>query len=153
MMQWKSLSLSIYPGDNESSWLLDDTPCVQFSAVDMLIPLSVIKIVVQIQIRLGNSARTIALRRAFAKIPNYLICFYFILLTISSLELCGIVIIFLRFPCSFAIEVSPLFQTTPVLTKKIMVEGMGVFFQFPIKGERKREKKRKGERNVQSSIN
>lgn len=40
-MQWNSLSLSIYPGDNESSWLLDDTPCVQFSAVDMLIPLSV----------------------------------------------------------------------------------------------------------------
>ena len=30
-----------YPGDNESSWLLDDTPCVRVSAVDRLIPLSV----------------------------------------------------------------------------------------------------------------
>ena len=34
---------------------------------------SVIEIVVQIQIRLGNSARTVALRRATAKIPNCLI--------------------------------------------------------------------------------
>ena len=57
------------------------------------------------------------------------------------------------FTYNFAIEVSPLFQTTPVSTKKITVEGMGVFFQFPIKGERKREKKGKGERNVQFSIN
>ena len=68
---------------------------------------SVIKIVVQVQIRLGNSART-------------------------GLE----------------IEISPLFQTTYVSTKKITVEGMGVFFQFPIKNERKREKKGKGDRNM-----
>ena len=41
-MQWKrSPSLSVYLGDNESSWLLDDTPCIWFSAVDRLIPLSV----------------------------------------------------------------------------------------------------------------
>ena len=48
----------------------------------------VIEIVVQIQIRLGNSARTVALRRATAKIPNCLI------LTISSLELPRIAIFF-----------------------------------------------------------
>ena len=42
MMQWRrSLSPSVYPGDNESSWLLDGTPCVRVSAVDRLIPLSV----------------------------------------------------------------------------------------------------------------
>ena len=56
---------------------------------------SVIEIVVQIQIRLGNSARTVALRRATAKIPNCLI------LTISSLELPRIAIFFFRFPCNF----------------------------------------------------
>ena len=95
--------------------------------------LSVIKVVVQIQIRLGNNARTIALRRAFAKF-QIISCFYFILLTISSLEFRGIAIIFLPFPCSFAIEVSPLFQTIPVLTKKITVEGMGVFFPILDKG-------------------
>ena len=39
--------------------------------------LSVIKIVVQIQIRLGNSARTIALRRATAKFQ--IISYIFIL--------------------------------------------------------------------------
>ena len=53
----------------------------------------------------------------------------------------------------FREEVSPLFQIALVSAKRITVEGMGVFFQFPIKGERKREKKGKGERNVQSSIN
>ena len=41
------------------------------------------------------------------------------------------------------IEVSPLFQITPVSTKKITVEGMSVFFPLPIKGERKRERKGK----------
>ena len=62
--------------------------------------------------------------------------------------------IFFRFPCNSAIAVSPLFQTTPVSTKKITVEGMGVFFfQFSIKNEREKEKEGEGERNVQSSIN
>ena len=62
--------------------------------------------------------------------------------------------IFFRFPCNFAIAVSPLFQTTPVPTKKITVEGMGVFFfQFSIKNEREKEKEGEGERYVQSSIN
>ena len=52
--------------------------------------------------------------------------------------------IFFRFPCNFAIAVSPLFQTTPVPTKKITVEGMGVFFfKFSIKNEREKEKEGK----------
>ena len=42
--------------------------------------------------------------------------------------------IFFRFPCNSAIAVSPLFQTTPVSTKKITVEGMGVFFPIFDKG-------------------
>ena len=47
---------------------------------------SVIKIVVQVQIRLRNSTRTVALRRATDK-------FHFILLT-NSLDLPGIALIF-----------------------------------------------------------
>ena len=58
----------------------------------------------------------------------------------NSLDLPGIALIFFRFPCNFAIEVSPLFQTTPVSAKKITVEGMGVF--FPI-SKRKTESKGK----------
>ena len=54
-------------------------------------------------------------------------------------------LIFFRFPCNFAIEVSPLFQTAPVSTKKITVEGMGGFFSI---SKRKTEKKGKGERNM-----
>ena len=64
-------------------------------------------------------------------------------LTISSLELPGIMIIFFRFPCNFEIEVSPLIQITPVSTKKITVEEMGFFFQFPIKGEREERERSK----------
>ena len=63
--------------------------------------------------------------------------------------------IFFRFPYNFAIEVSPLFQTTPVSTKKITVEGMGVFF-LPIfdkewKGKREGREKRK-ERAVEHQL-
>ena len=96
--------------------------------------LSVIKIVVQIQIRLGNSARTIALRRATAKfqiISYILILFYYLSARSNSVESRQF---FFRFPCSVAIEISPLFQTTPVLAKKIMVEGMDVFFPISRKG-------------------
>ena len=60
---------------------------------------------------------------------------------------------FFRFPCSVVIEISPLFQTTPVLTKKITVEGMGVFFPISDKGWKEKKKEKEGERNVQSSIN
>ena len=72
-------------------------------------------------------------------------------LTISSLELPGIMILFFRFPCNFEIEVSPLIQTTPVSTKKITVEGMGFFFQFPIKGEREGRERRK-ERAIEQQL-
>ena len=63
--------------------------------------------------------------------------------------------IFFRFPCNFAIAISPLFQTTPVPTKKIAVEGMVFFFFFSIfdkESKGKKEKEGKGERNVQSSV-
>ena len=52
---------------------------------------------------------------------------------------------FCRFPRNFAIEVSPLFQTTPVSAKKITVEGMGVFFSnfSRVKGKEKRKGKQK----------
>ena len=112
-------------------------------------------IVVQTQIRLRNSARTVAFRGATAKIQIIsFLSFFFMSLTISSLELPGIMIIFFRFPCNFEIEVSPLIQTTPVSTKKITVEGMGFFFQFPIKGEREgreRSKKRAIEQQLATS--
>ena len=60
-------------------------------------------------------------------------------------------IIFFRFPCNFEIEVSPLIQITPVSTKKITVEGMGFFFQFPIKGEREGRERRK-ERAIEQQL-
>ena len=64
-------------------------------------------------------------------------------LTINSLELPGIMIIFFRFPCNFEIEVSPLIQTIPVSTKKITVEGMGFFFSISDKGWKRRKGKEK----------
>ena len=50
---------------------------------------------------------------------------------------------FFRFSRNFVIEVSPLFQTSPVSTKKkiLRLKEYVYFSQFPIKGERKREKK------------
>ena len=60
-------------------------------------------------------------------------------------------ILFFRFPCNLEIEVSPLIQITPVSTKKITVEGMGFFFQFPIKGEREGRERRK-ERAIEQQL-
>ena len=56
--------------------------------------------------------------------------------------------------CNFEIEVSPLIQITPVSTKKTTVEGMGFFFQFPMKGEiegRERSKERAIEQQLATS--
>ena len=63
-------------------------------------------------------------------------------------------IIFFRFPYNFAIEVSPLIQTTLVSTKKITVEGMSVFFPISDKGwkEKRKERERRMKRAVEHQL-
>ena len=91
--------------------------------------LSVIKIVVQIQIRLGNIAWTVALQRALAKfqIISYIIFF----LTISSHERRGIAIIFFDSLAISRFRSLLYFKLQLSWRIKLCTKQWVYFFQFP----------------------